>query len=195
MMGQAGAPGSSRIRRGCPDGDRAPLEAGPARPCAFLDRDGVINEDYGYVNRIEQFVWVPGAKEAVDMLKSQGYWVVVATNQSGIERGYYTEDDFLALSVWLLEQLPVDLILYCPHLDSPCPARKPGAGMLESAASILPICRERSFFVGDKETDMTAAAAFGVPGLMYHSEWGPIDSFLIEQGLFDEMSSPIWQTM
>lgn len=178
--------GGHRIRRGCPGGDRTPLVAGPLAPCAFLDRDGVLNRDYGYVHRVEDFTWIEGARDAIDLLKARGFWVVVATNQSGIERDFYTEADLIALSQWLMDQAPIDLLLYCPHLTGDCPARKPLPGMLLAAAEILPIKLQGSFFIGDKTGDMEAAAAFGIPGHMFRAEWGPLDSFIIERGLLDQ---------
>ena len=172
------SPPDPRIRRGCPGADRTPL-AGPEsiRPALFLDRDGVINLDRHYVHRVEDFEWVPGVHRAVEMAKEAGMWVVVVTNQSGIERGFYTEPEYLALTRWLVARLPVDLVVHCPHLTG-CPARKPGVGMLEAAAEILPIRREGSLLIGDKATDLQAATAFGIPGHLFGPNSGPLDGFL-----------------
>jgi D-glycero-D-manno-heptose 1,7-bisphosphate phosphatase len=141
---------------------------GSARPCAFFDRDGVLNEEVDYLHRIEGFSWTPGAKEALEWAKANGYWLVVATNQSGIGRGLYTEDDFLQLSLWLLEQAEIDLIYYCPHdPDDHCPARKPGTAMFEAAAAALSIDKAGSFMIGDRQKDLDAAAAFGIRAALY----------------------------
>lgn len=161
-------PPISRIRRGCPGADNPAFSKEPLRPCAFFDRDGVLNREIGYLHQIEAFEWVPGAQEALRWAKSQGYWVVVATNQSGVGRGLYTEDDFLQLSLWLLEQAEIDLIFYCPHdPDEECPARKPGTAMFEAAAAALPIDKTKSFMIGDRQKDLDAASAFGIRSALY----------------------------
>lgn len=170
-------PSPSRIRRGCPEGDKTPLADCEPRPIAFFDRDGVLNVDRGYVHSRQEFVWIEGALEALNRFKEEGWWVVVVTNQSGIERGFYTEADMLDLSEWLMDQAPIDLLLYCPHLTN-CPARKPGSAMIESAFSILPGIREKSFLVGDKETDLQAAEAADVRGLPFDVTMGDLNKFL-----------------
>lgn len=170
-------PSPSNIRRGCPEGDKAPLAEGEPRPIAFFDRDGVLNVDRGYVHSRQEFVWIEGALEALRRFKKEDWWVVVVTNQSGIERGFYTEEEMLELSEWLMGQAPIDLLLYCPHLTN-CPARKPGTAMLESAFAVLPGIREKSFLVGDKETDLQAAEAAGVRGLFFEEAMGDLNSFL-----------------
>lgn len=172
-------PSPLRIRRGCPEGDKSPLESGLPRPIAFFDRDGVLNEDKGYVHTLEAFTWVEGALASLTRFKEEGWWVVVVTNQSGIARGFYEEKDVLLLSERMIEHTPIDLILYCPHLEN-CPARKPGTGMLESAFEILPGIRDESFLVGDKGTDILAAEAAGVRAFLYDESMGSLDSFLRE---------------
>lgn len=174
-------PSPLKIRRGCPEGDKAPLAEGDPKKIAFFDRDGVLNEDHGYVHTIEKFVWIEGALEALSRFKREGWWVVVVTNQSGIERGYYTEEDLLMLSERMVEHTPIDLILYCPHLTD-CPARKPGTGMIEAAFEILPGLREGSFLVGDKGTDMLAAEAAGLTGLHFEESMGNLNEFLRAHG-------------
>ena len=77
----------------------------PTRPALFLDRDGVLNEDPGYVHRWEDFHWIPGAREAVAAFNAAGWWVFVVTNQSGVGRGYYAEDDVIALHAKMSESL------------------------------------------------------------------------------------------
>jgi D-glycero-D-manno-heptose 1,7-bisphosphate phosphatase len=173
---------SSKIRAGCPNGDKSPIASGPLRPCAFLDRDGVLNRDFGYVHRKEDFQWIEGSWPALEGLALAGFWRVVITNQSGIARDFYSEQDLLDLSHWMFTQVELDLILYCPHLDD-CPARKPGTGMIESAVQILPIDLSRSFFVGDKDADMECARRAGVRGLKFHESDGALDAFLLGHGV------------
>jgi D-glycero-D-manno-heptose 1,7-bisphosphate phosphatase len=150
------------------------------RPALFLDRDGVINVDKGYVSRIDDFEWVEGAAEAIARFNARDWLVFVVTNQSGIARNYYTEADMHKLHDWMLDELSkknarVDKLYYCPfHEDGENPVyrqasfdRKPRPGMLLRAMSDFPVKREQSFLIGDKETDMEAARAAGVAGFMF----------------------------
>lgn len=159
---------NERIRRGCPNEPQISLGEGEPRPIAVFDRDGVLNVEKGYVHRLADFEWTPGAIEAIRNLKALGYWVVIATNQSGIGRELYAESDLLALSEWMLEQAPIDAIFYCPHHpDENCPARKPGTWMLEAAFTCFRGDRSRSFMIGDRSKDIEAADAFGIRSVLY----------------------------
>lgn len=169
----------------------------PARPALFLDRDGVLNEDQGYVHRWEDFRWMPGAREAVAAFNRAGWLVVVVTNQSGIGRGYYTEDDMHALHARMNEELAaaggrIDALYFCPHHPEASearyrhpdpPDRKPNPGMILRALQEQPIDRARSVLVGDKPTDMEAAARAGIRGLFFPG--GDLAQFLLAQGLPD----------
>lgn len=141
----------------------------------FLDRDGVINEDTGYVASVDDFHFLDGAIEALQLLKKKGYCLVVVTNQSGIARGFFTEEQFMHLTEWMdwsLADRDVDLdgIYYCPHHPTEgeppyrqtCTCRKPAPGMLLDAAQFLKIDLEKSYMVGDTLHDMQAAQAAGV---------------------------------
>jgi D-glycero-D-manno-heptose 1,7-bisphosphate phosphatase len=181
---------SNRIRLGCPEAPRLTRPDGePVRPIAFLDRDGVVNADKGYVHSIDEFVWMPGALAAIKFLNDRGFVVGVVTNQSGIGRGYYEEEAFLELTEWMLREVDksggyVDVVYYCPHHPesadprylSACRARKPGPGMLERADEEFAMDRRRSFLVGNRESDMGAARAFGIPGHLY--EDGDLEKFV-----------------
>ena len=150
------------------------------RPALFLDRDGVINVDKGYVSRIEDFEWVEGAPETIAAFNARGWYVFIVTNQSGIARNYYTEDDMQALHDWMQAELArrnarIDRIYFCPyHEEGENPAyrresydRKPRPGMLLQAMSDFPVKREQSFLIGDKDTDVKAAHAAGIAGYLF----------------------------
>jgi D-glycero-D-manno-heptose 1,7-bisphosphate phosphatase len=146
------------------------------RRAAFLDRDGVINVDLGYVVRQEDFHFVPGVLDAARELARRGFALVVITNQSGIARGMYTEDDFHRLTRWMRERFaeadaPLAGVYFCPHHPTEgrgryrvsCTCRKPAAGMLLAAAHELGLGLWRSVLFGDKRSDLEAAYAAGVP--------------------------------
>ena len=159
------------------------------RPAVFFDRDGTINIDKGYVHRPNDLVFVAGAIAAIKRVNKLGYYAFLATNQSGIARGYYTEADMHAFHEHLQRQLyaagaHLDDIRYCPHLpDAPIPAykrksdwRKPAPGMFLDLMRAWPVLRDKSFVVGDKEIDMQAAQAAGLRGLRFQG--GSLDEFL-----------------
>lgn len=159
------------------------------RPTAFLDRDGVLNRDHGYVHRSEDFEWLPGAREAVKHLNDAGYLAIVVSNQAGIARGLYAPADVERLHRWINTELAkvgahVDAFYYCPHHPTEgkgeyrrvCDCRKPAAGMLLQAIREWPIDPTRSFMVGDKEIDMQAAAAAGIRGVRFSG--GDIDALI-----------------
>lgn len=141
----------------------------------FLDRDGVINVDDGYVSKVDDFKFIEGSIEAMQILKEKGYLLVVITNQSGIARGYYSEEDFHDLTEWMdwsLSDSGVDLdgIYYCPHHPDKgigeykieCNCRKPKTGMLDSAIADLAINPSLSLLVGDKLSDIEAGNKAGL---------------------------------
>ena len=135
----------------------------------FLDRDGTLNVDHGYVHKIDDFQFIEGSIEALKKLKEMGYLLVLVTNQSGIARGYFSEAQFLQLTEWMdwsLADRGVDLdgIYYCPHhpqglasFRQDCDCRKPKPGMLLQGIRELNIDPEQSFMVGDKIEDLQAA--------------------------------------
>jgi D-glycero-D-manno-heptose 1,7-bisphosphate phosphatase len=142
---------------------------------AFIDRDGVIIEERGYLYRIEDFAPLPGAIAALRDLQAAGYALVVITNQSGIARGLYSESDYLIFSAHMEARLRadgvrLDAVEYCPHLPDAvvaryrldCDCRKPRPAMLQRAASRLGIDLGSSVVVGDRRTDIEAGRAAGV---------------------------------
>jgi D-glycero-D-manno-heptose 1,7-bisphosphate phosphatase len=150
------------------------------RPAAFLDRDGVLNQDTGYVHRADQVHWVDGAFEAVRWLNDAGYLVFVVTNQAGVARGLYDEGHVVSLHAWMGEQLRrhgahIDGIEYCPyHPDGTVERyrrlsdlRKPGPGMIRKLLADWAVDATRSFLIGDRDTDIEAATAAGIPGHLF----------------------------
>lgn len=146
-----------------------------SRPALFLDRDGVINEDLPYVHRVEDFRFMDGIFALVQAAQQAGYLIVVVTNQAGIGRGFYTEDDFWTLTRWMVDQFAqqgchIDGVYFCPthpehglgeyRIESVF--RKPGPGMLLRAAQELRIDLARSLLIGDKHSDIQAGMAAGV---------------------------------
>ncbi len=150
------------------------------RPAVFLDRDGILNVDHGYIHTPKEIEWIPGAPEAVKLLNDSGYYVFVVTNQSGVARGLYSESDVIALHRWMAQELAafgasIDDWRYCPfHSDARVevyralhPWRKPSPGMIVDLLEHWPVERQGSFLIGDKASDIEAAEAAGLPGHLF----------------------------
>lgn len=149
--------------------------ANPGRPALFLDRDGVINADTGYPWRAADIIWTEGVFEALALARQRGFQIFVVTNQSGVARGLYREEDVRALHAWMGARLAaagaaVDDWRYCPyHPDASVkayrtahPWRKPSPGMILDLLQQWPTDRSNSLLIGDQETDMAAARAAGI---------------------------------
>ncbi len=134
----------------------------------FLDRDGVINKEVGYLHKIEDFEFIKGVFDACLYFQSLSYRIIIVTNQSGIERGYYSKDDFHIVNNWMLGQFKIRRIdildvFFCPHgPESNCNCRKPKPGMLNQANDKYNIDMKNSWMIGDKEADITSANAAGI---------------------------------
>jgi D-glycero-D-manno-heptose 1,7-bisphosphate phosphatase len=150
------------------------------RPAIFFDRDGVLNEDDGYVYETTRLKWIDGAREAVKAANDAGYLVFVVTNQSGVARGFFDEDHVQALHAWMAADLArigarIDAFEYCPyHPDAVIERyrqvshrRKPAPGMITDLLARVPVDPSRSILIGDKPTDLEAAQAAGVHGILF----------------------------
>lgn len=151
-----------------------------SRPAVFLDRDGTVMEEREYLADPAGVRLVPGAAEAIRILRAAGFAVVVVTNQSGIARGLYREEDYRAVAARLDEVLqaagaPVDATYYCPHHPDhtgACDCRKPAPGMYRRAARELGLDLTRSWYVGDKPSDVEPAQALGGRGVLVRTGYG-----------------------
>jgi D-glycero-D-manno-heptose 1,7-bisphosphate phosphatase len=155
------------------------------KPAVFLDRDGTLLEEAGYVDRLERLVFFPFSIDAVRLLNRGGFAVVIVTNQSGVGRGLYKEE-FVHQAHDLISRRTaeggarIDGYYFCPHHPSAeieeyrreCECRKPAPGMFRQAAADLGLDLPRSFVVGDKGTDIQAARAAGATGLLVRTGYG-----------------------
>ena len=155
----------------------------------FIDRDGVIIEDGDYVHRIDDLKLIPGAVEGLKNLIAAGFQIIIITNQAGIARGFFTEDEYHAFSNQLLALLErggvkIRAVYYCPHHPTEgvgrykvdCSCRKPRAGMLQRAASEHPIETSSSWLIGDKTSDIQAGKEFGLKTILVRTGYGGKDA-------------------
>lgn len=156
----------------------------------FFDRDGVLNVDAGYVYKKEDFVWTKGAREALAWLTDAGYAVFIVTNQSGVARGYYTEEEVRRLHDWLCAEAKaaggaITAVYYCPYLEgAPVKAydrrsswRKPEPGMILQAFADFDIDKAQSFLIGDSPRDLEAARRAGLDGYLFTG--GSLKDFVV----------------
>jgi D-glycero-D-manno-heptose 1,7-bisphosphate phosphatase len=139
----------------------------------FLDRDGVINVDKGYVYKKEDFIFMPDVFDTLHYFLRQGYLLFIVTNQSGIARGYYTKNDFLKLTEHMMNEfakqnIQITKLYYCPHApEANCECRKPNPKMLFDAQKEFDIDMSASWLIGDKTSDIEAGLRAGVKNLIY----------------------------
>ncbi len=137
----------------------------------FLDRDGVVNVDKGHVYLREQFEFMPGIFDLCRRYASEGYLIIIVTNQAGIAKGIYSEEDFCDLTSWMVEQfssegVTITKVYHCPHHPENtgiCECRKPAPGMILQATKEFDLDISQCVLIGDKETDLEAGRRAGIP--------------------------------
>ena len=138
----------------------------------FLDRDGTINIDYGYVHKIEDFKFKEGVLEGLKELSKLGYLLIIVTNQSGIGRGYYRQNDFKTLNNYMLdlfkkENVDISKVYYCPHIDKDnCECRKPKLKLFYEAKKEFNIDFSKSYAIGDNPRDLAVCEKEKVKGIL-----------------------------
>lgn len=150
-----------------------------SKPAVFIDRDGTLNEQMGYINHVTRFVLLPGAAEAIRLLNRNGYLAIVVSNQSGVARGYFplelVEEVHAHMRALLLnkEDALLDGILFCPHSPSAgCNCRKPRTGLIENACEGFDIDMSNSYVIGDRSTDIEMAVRANLKGILVETGYG-----------------------
>lgn len=152
-----------------------------ARPAAFLDRDGTLIVEHGFLSDPDKVDPLPGAVEAVQLLNKWGHLVIGVTNQSGVARGYFGEATVQSVNGRVVNEFAdrgaiIDAIYYCPHYPAPgqssCPCRKPERGMIDRAMQNFEIDLPRSFVAGDRACDVGLGKRIGVPGILLLTGYG-----------------------
>ncbi len=165
------------------------MTEGPRR-AVFLDRDGTLIDEKYYLSDPERVVLIPGTPAALSDLRDAGFALVVVTNQSGIARGLYSEDEYHAVAKRLDDLLaaagsPVDATMYCPHHPDSghaCDCRKPATGMYRQAAAELGLALANSYYVGDKVSDVTPALELGGVGVLVRTGFGADEAARVPAG-------------
>ena len=150
------------------------------KPAVFFDRNGVLTEEKSYVTCMGELNIFPYAAECVRKIHEKGYYAIVVTNQSGVARGLFTEDELKEMNAYLIGQTGADAVYYCPHhpegkveaYRKQCRCRKPGTGMIERACREFAIDMEHSYMVGDRAGDIMAGKNAGLKTVLVESGYG-----------------------
>ena len=155
------------------------------KPAVFIDRDGTINEQMGYINHLSRFHLLPGVSEAIRLLNERNFLAIIVTNQSGVARGYFPIDLIHEIHSFLMDTLrnngaTIDGIFFCPHhprgkiseYTCECNCRKPGTGLIDKARETFDIDMSRSYVVGDHFTDLELAQRCNLDGIIVKTGYG-----------------------
>ena len=143
------------------------------KPAVFLDRDGVLTEEKSYIASIEELSIFSYTAECIKAIHQKGYYAIVITNQSGVARGLFSEKTLKEMNDFLMQQIGVDAIYYCPHHpEGACQCRKPGTGMLEAACQEFDIDMSKSYMVGDRASDILTGQNAGIKTILLESGYG-----------------------
>ena len=155
------------------------------KPAVFIDRDGTVNEQMGYINHLSRFKMLPGAAEAIKLLNSHQYLTIIVSNQSGVARGYYPielVDEVHAHMISLVEKsgAMIDGIFFCPHYAKgsvpeysiQCNCRKPKTGLIEKACDVFDIDMKNSYVIGDRYSDIELAVRLDIEGVLVTTGYG-----------------------
>jgi D-glycero-D-manno-heptose 1,7-bisphosphate phosphatase len=155
------------------------------KPAVFIDRDGTVNEQLGYINHLSRFVILPGVSEAVRLLNKNNWWAIIVSNQGGVARGYYPIDLVDEIHAFLKSSLKeqgaiIDGIFFCPHhpagvvpgYSSECDCRKPETGLIDKARGAFDIAMSNSYVVGDRHVDIELASRLNLKGVLVKTGYG-----------------------
>lgn len=153
---------------------------GGVKPAVFLDRDGVLTEEKGYIDSVDRLCIFPYAAECVRKMQEKGYYVIVVTNQSGVARGFFEESELQKMNACLIRQTKVNAVYYCPHHPAgtvekykmECDCRKPQTGMFRAACREFAIDLPGSYMVGDRAGDILAGQNMGIRTVLLESGYG-----------------------
>ena len=155
------------------------------KPAVFIDRDGTINEQLGYINHLSRFIILPGVSEAVRLLNKNNWWAIIVSNQGGVARGYYPMELVDEIHAFLKSSLKeqgaiIDGIFFCPHhpagvlpeYSSECDCRKPETGLIDKAREAFDIDMSNSYVVGDRHVDIELASRLNLKGVLVKTGYG-----------------------
>lgn len=150
------------------------------RPAVFLDRDGVLTKEEGYITNVENLHIFPYTAECIRQIHEKGYYAIVITNQSGVARGFFTEKKLMEMNDYLMRLINVDAVYYCPHhfqgkivqYRKVCHCRKPETGLFEKACEQFNVDMQNSYMVGDRAGDIIAGQNAGVKTILLESGYG-----------------------
>lgn len=150
------------------------------KPAIFLDRDGVLTEEKSYITSLEMLSIFPYTVNCIKKIHEKGYYAFVITNQSGVARGFLTEEVLCKINEYLIQHIGVDMVYYCPHHEDgiiekysiKCNCRKPQIGLIEKACQEYAIDLEKSFMVGDRADDIITGQKAGIKTVLLESGYG-----------------------